>query len=152
MKCCFVILLSHLFMHFSKSFMIHMKDTCCPCLVKIHVNKFPVASWPCSGLIPCHINILAEDQCQVCFHLTNPALLALFSLWSAACSSWCFWSSLQGLFFFFPSSFCILKYVMQLVHWQDLIMSKSLLWSVDFAASDVLETWQKGNRQVIYVN
>lgn len=69
-------------MHFSKSFMIHMKETCCPCLVKIHVNKLPVASWPCSLLIPYHINILAEDQCQACFHLTNPALLALFSLWS----------------------------------------------------------------------
>lgn len=140
-------------MHFSKSFMIHMKETCCPCLVKIHVNKLPVASWPCSLLIPCHVNILAEDQCQVCFHLTNSALLALFSLWCAACSSWCFWSCLHCLFFFPPASKgSILKYAMQLVHWQDVFMSKSLLWSVDFAASDVLKTSQKGNRQVKCVN
>lgn len=134
--------------------MIDMKETCCPCLVKIHVNKLPVASWPCSLLIPCHINILAEDQCQVCFHLTNPALLSLFRLWSAACR--CFDVCLDVFHhlyrvLFFPSSFCILKYAMQLVHWQDLFTSKSLLWSVYLAASDVLKTWQKGNKQVKYV-
>lgn len=99
--------------------MIHMKETYCPCLVKIHVNKHPVASWPCSLLIPCHINILAEDQCQVCFHLRNPALLTLFSLWSAACR--CFDVCLDVFHhlcrvFFFPSSFYILKCAMQLVH------------------------------------
>lgn len=54
--------------------------------------------------------------------------------------------------FFSPSSFSILKYTMQLVHWQDLFTSKKLLWSVYFAASDVLKTWQKGNKQVKYIN
>lgn len=116
-----VIVLSYLFMHFSKSVMIHMKETCCPCLVKIHVNKLQVASWPCSLLILCHVKVLVEDQCQVLFHLANLALLALFGLWSAAYTSWYFWSSLQVLFFY---SFCILKYVLQPMHGQDHFTSK----------------------------
>lgn len=133
----YVILLSYLFPNFSKSIVIHVKETCCPCLVKIHVNNIQVTSWPCSLLILCHIKISAGDQCQVHFHLANQLYLLylvsdLLSTLPDICNHLC------GTFFFFLlCNFYIFRNILPLVHWKTLSQAKvhhqkliSLLWCI----------------------
>lgn len=74
-------------------------------------------------------------------HFIQSLICCLQMFW---CLSWCFSSSLQGLFF--PLQLLYPKVCYATCAWQDFFTNRSLLWSVDFA-SDVLQTWQKGNRQ-----
>lgn len=141
----YVILLSYLFPNFSKSIVIHVKETCCPCLVKIHVNNIQVTSWPCSLLILCHIKISAGDQCQVHFHLANQLYLLylvsdLLSTLPDICNHLC------GTFFFFFSATSIS--LGTFYHWcierpchKQRCTIKS--W---FHCFDAFKTWHKWNR------
>lgn len=133
----YVILLSYLFPNFSKSIVIHVKETCCPCMVKIHVNNIQVTSWPCSLLILCHIKILAGDQCQVHFHLANQLYLFylvsdLLSTLPDICNH--LYRTFFFFFFFFLCDFYIFRNVPPLVHVKDLVTSKGAPSKDDFIA------------------